>query len=302
MPLNWPIYAGVVTGVTGANNLTIETEDEIAMLAYLGTGNVSQSNEPIAYQNALAFSQALTGEELVIVQPTAGSHAYLFLGQRFLNLELVSEGLLENDAASEHPCAGLFTSAERGAFLAGTGIWADEPHPPRNYTPLAPFFTVEVQFWADEIIAWSEAFGLDANLIATIMQIESCGNPYAVSDVGAMGLFQVMPQHFEENDDPYAPETNARRGLYLFQDDLIRFGNITQAFAAYNTGYFRAGQPALTWPTETKSYVYWGESIYGDALNGAPVSVVLHEWLENGGWRGCQQAAKALNITGTIFP
>ena len=41
---------------------------------------------------------------------------------------------------------------------------------------------------------------LDPDIIATIIQIESCGNPAARSTAGAQGLFQVMPFHFEETN------------------------------------------------------------------------------------------------------
>ena len=36
-------------------------------------------------------------------------------------------------------------------------------------------FTPEVQYWGEEILAWSETYQLDPNLVATVMQIESCG-------------------------------------------------------------------------------------------------------------------------------
>src|SRR3972149_6264675 len=61
---------------------------------------------------------------------------------------------------------------------------------------LSPIFTPEVQHCADKIQGWSASAGIDPNLVATVMQIESCGDPQALSRSGAMGLFQVMPYHF----------------------------------------------------------------------------------------------------------
>src|SRR5450759_1540101 len=55
---------------------------------------------------------------------------------------------------------------------------------------ISPIFTPEVQFWAGRIQSWASAAGLDPNLAATVMQIESCGDPLALSRSGAMGLFQ----------------------------------------------------------------------------------------------------------------
>ena len=55
---------------------------------------------------------------------------------------------------------------------------------------LARLFTPEVLYWEDKILKWSEKYGLDPNLVATVMQIESCGDPQARSGAGAMGLFR----------------------------------------------------------------------------------------------------------------
>src|SRR3990172_9300095 len=78
---------------------------------------------------------------------------------------------------------------------------------------ISPVFTPEVQHWSRKIAAWAGAYQLDPNLVATVMQIESCGMPSAVSSAGAQGLFQVMPWHFADEDDMREPQTNARRGL-----------------------------------------------------------------------------------------
>jgi soluble lytic murein transglycosylase-like protein len=57
--------------------------------------------------------------------------------------------------------------------------------------PLSPVFRPEVQYWSGAIQTWATSTGLDPNLVATVMQIESCGDPLARSRAGAMGLFQV---------------------------------------------------------------------------------------------------------------
>ena len=70
---------------------------------------------------------------------------------------------------------------------------------------LSPIFTQEVQYWEDNIIRWANDHSLDPNLAAVVMQIESCGDPQAVSRSGAMGLFQVMPFHFHRGENPITP-------------------------------------------------------------------------------------------------
>jgi hypothetical protein len=162
---------------------------------------------------------------------------------------------------------------------------------------IAPLFTPEVQHWSKNIIEWSQQTGIDANLIATVMQIESCGDPFAKSSAGAMGLFQVMPFHFENSEDPYKPATNARVGLrYLEQALAARNGVVRLGFAGYNGGITGAKRPESQWPDETKRYVYWGSGIYEDAANMKTNSDRLNEWLGRGGASLCKQAAQRLGI------
>ena len=78
--------------------------------------------------------------------------------------------------------------------------------------PIAPLFTPEVKFWASDISRWAHEDDLDPNLLATVMQIESCGHPTISSYAGAQGLFQVMPFHFDANENQLDPDTNAKRG------------------------------------------------------------------------------------------
>jgi len=162
---------------------------------------------------------------------------------------------------------------------------------------IAPLFTPEVQYWSASIVQWSLQTGIDANMIATVMQIESCGDPFAKSSAGAMGLFQVMPYHFESGEDPYKPATNARRGMgYLGQALAARNGVVRLGFAGYNGGISGAKRPESQWANETQRYVYWGNGIYDDAVNGKASSERLNEWLGHGGASLCKQAAQRLGI------
>ena len=65
-------------------------------------------------------------------------------------------------------------------------------------------FTPQVMRWRDDIQRWAARSGLAPDLIATVIQIESCGDPRAVYGSGAMGLFQVMPFHFAAGEEPLA--------------------------------------------------------------------------------------------------
>jgi len=172
---------------------------------------------------------------------------------------------------------------------------ADLPPVPSN--SISPIFRIEIHYWADSISKWAAASQLDPNLVATIMQIESCGDPRARSSAGAMGLFQVMPFHFYAVDDPYNPDTNAARGLaYLAKSLETGGGNALLAMAGYNGGIGLISRAEWNWPAQTKRYVQYGAPIYEDARNGLTSSTSLNEWYENYGVSLCQQAHQRLGL------
>jgi len=164
-------------------------------------------------------------------------------------------------------------------------------------TSLSPIFTPEIQYWADSIIRWATTAGLDPNLAATVMQIESCGDPRATSRAGAMGLFQVMPFHFKAGEDPYQPDTNALRGLDYLKRSLDKSGGDARlALAGYNGGIGVISRGEWTWAAETARYVKYGSPIYEDARNGATSSASLNEWYGSYGAGLCRQAAQRIGL------
>ncbi len=164
-------------------------------------------------------------------------------------------------------------------------------------TEIAPLFTPEVQYWASDIAAWADKRSLDPNMVATVMQIESCGDPQARSSVGAQGLFQVMPFHFETSENPLNPDTNAKRGLAHLNASLeAHGGDVRLAFAAYNAGINGSKRAEALWPAETIRYTRWAMGIYADAQTGEKHSPTLDEWLARGGASLCAQAAERLGI------
>lgn len=171
---------------------------------------------------------------------------------------------------------------------AETSVFQPEAEPEIG---IAPLFSPEVQAWEDQIMSWSKSYQLDPNLIATVMQIESCGYSQARSPAGAMGLFQVMPYHFLEGENPYQPAANAKRGLLYLQRALASGGSIRMALAGYNGGINGAQNPPDQWPDEVHRYLYWGTGIYQDAVDGLEHSPRLEEWLLRGGASLCRLAA-----------
>ena len=160
--------------------------------------------------------------------------------------------------------------------------------PDRNFSP-------SVLYWQDDIEVWADFWGLDPLLVATVMQIESCGNPQVISPAGAQGLFQVMPYHFQPDEDMLDPQTNARRGLSYLHESLMKSnGNVELALAGYNGGHSQITRSPALWPDETKRYVNWGFGIYQDALQTDASRKTLTAWLNAGGWQLCQSAEQHL--------
>ena len=158
---------------------------------------------------------------------------------------------------------------------------------------IAPLFTDEVQYWRDSIRDWADDHDLDPNLLASVLQIESCGYASSRSISNAQGLFQVMPMHFAVEENQLDPNTNAQRGIQVLADCLRRSeGNVGLAMACYNGGPSVISAHYDTWVAETQRYFQWGTGIYADAQKNRERSATLTEWLEAGGASLCQLASE----------
>ncbi len=197
--------------------------------------------------------------------------------------------------------ARIVEPAEMGIELAEVhaGI---STHPAANIFSnssgsISPVFTDEVQHWGENIVGWATAAQVDPNLAATVMQIESCGDPRATSSAGAMGLFQVMPFHFHVTDSPYNPDTNAARGMdYLARSLEAAGGDARLALAGYNGGIGVINRGEWTWSAQTNRYVQYGWPIYSDARNGSSSSDAVEEWYSKYGASLCRQAHERLGL------
>ncbi len=91
----------------------------------------------------------------------------------------------------------------------------------------------------DEIVEeCAKKYGLSAAFIRKLIEVESGGNPKAVSPKGAMGLMQLMPETCEDLGilDPFDIRQNIEGGVRYFRGLLDHFGSVELALAAYNAG------------------------------------------------------------------
>lgn len=104
-----------------------------------------------------------------------------------------------------------------------------------------------------EILASAEEFDLDPYLVCGVIFTESAFHPEAKSNVGALGLMQLMPATGLEEaelleiegvteDRLTEPALNIRLGCNYLRKLLDEFGTESVALSAYNAGPGRARQ------------------------------------------------------------
>ncbi len=163
--------------------------------------------------------------------------------------------------------------------------------------PLATFYTPEVLYWREDIYGWAATYNINPNVIAILMQIESCGSPEVLSWVGAVGLMQVMPFYFDDGQNMLNPDTNVFHGMRIFQECLTVFAewNLGTAAACYNGGSPVTFREYDDWPVETQHYYDWVSGLWADVVANNTHSTTLEEWLAIGGANLCDIAAADLS-------
>ena len=85
----------------------------------------------------------------------------------------------------------------------------------------------------------SKKYTVDDALVKAVIRVESNFNTQAVSEAGARGLMQLMPETAEELrvSDPFSPEENIEGGVRYLKYLLRKFKeNVPLALAAYHAG------------------------------------------------------------------
>ena len=113
------------------------------------------------------------------------------------------------------------------------------------------------QEWAPAINEAALRSGVDPRLFAALVWAESYFHPGAVSRAGALGLAQLMPGTAAGlGVDPYDPLQNLAGGARYLGVQLLRFGRLDLALAAYNAGPGAVEQYGGVPPyAETQAYV-----------------------------------------------
>ena len=109
------------------------------------------------------------------------------------------------------------------------------------------------------IASASDKHGIDADLLYSVIRAESGFNPRAVSNKGAQGLMQLMPDTANKLgvQDAFDTQANVEAGTRYLRELLDRYHyDLAKALAAYNAGPQRVDQYHGIPPyRETRLYV-----------------------------------------------
>jgi len=93
---------------------------------------------------------------------------------------------------------------------------------------------------------YASQYGVPESVVYAVIKTESGYDSGAVSEAGAVGLMQMMPDTFnwlttitKENLDKgllYDPETNIKYGTYYLSYLYLKYGSWDTVYAAYNAG------------------------------------------------------------------
>lgn len=171
---------------------------------------------------------------------------------------------LERDSEAKAALAAKLTrqiaalEARRLAALTPPG------QPPAGAPSWASRLPTVGQPYAEMINDAGNRQGLDGRLLAALVWTESYFRPNAVSSAGAVGMAQLMPATARslglrvdaEVDERYDPVLNVNAGGKYLRAQIVRFGSVELALAAYNAGPTRvASCMCIPNITETQLYV-----------------------------------------------
>lgn len=144
----------------------------------------------------------------------------------------------------------LIASLLLGAFYGCSGGGGLVPSGPHSMNSLALHRLID---------AAAARNGVSSSLIASVISVESGGNPSAMSSKGAVGLMQLMPGTASQYGvaDRFDPYQNVDGGSRYLADLLARYHHkVSLALAAYNAGPGAVDAAGGIPPySETRSYV-----------------------------------------------
>ena len=196
---------------------------------------------------------------------------------RRLTAALIALGILSLSGGVRPPTGDITSSIDPlsyAAFESSEEAYTAAATLSELHTGLLP---VEITRLSVAIAAESSRADLPIELVLALIQVESSGNNFAVSAVGAMGLMQLMPAtaegvarriglRWEGPETLFDPVTNVRLGVVYLRELLDRYGSVTTALAAYNWGPTRIAERLRHGEPVPALYARRVLSVYGKAM------------------------------------
>jgi len=158
-------------------------------------------------------------------------------------------------------------------LVAAEDVLSIEPE--EVFTPLKPADSFKGPF-RELIEAASAQYKVDADLIASVIAVESNFEPKAISRRDARGLMQLLPETAARLGvrDVFDPKENINAGTRYLSDLLRRYdNNLALALAAYNAGPEKVEKFGSVPPyAETISYVRRVKRAYENTKSGGEPS------------------------------
>lgn len=150
--------------------------------------------------------------------------------QQYENISIANREQLRQSLAVDNTSINSFESSTHAIE------WLQ--YQSRNLQKRIPNDQVRIK-WLRLVHYESVRFGLDPDLVLALIEIESNFNRFAVSQVGASGLMQVMPFWRDligsSRDSLFDVHTNVRYGCIILKHYLdIEKGNLERGLARYN--------------------------------------------------------------------
>lgn len=158
--------------------------------------------------------------------------------------------------------------------IASAEVVAIEPE--EVFTPIPPQpAAVADPTYRDLVAAAAKRYGVDADLITSVIAVESNFDSKAVSRKNARGLMQLLPETAERLGvkNIFDPQENIDAGTRYLKELLQMYNNdLVLTLAAYNAGPDRVQQYGRVPPyAETVTYVRRVKRTYEKSKSTAPV-------------------------------
>jgi hypothetical protein len=143
-----------------------------------------------------------------------------------------------------------FSYADMYSYIDGSGVQHYTNIPPidgkyrlkwrtrRTFTRLSGTYKYPKSY-EEEILRAAKQYDVDPDLVKAVIKVESNFSSTAISNKGAVGIMQLMPETAQDYsvNDPLNPTENINGGTKYLKDLMEMFnGNLHLALAAYNAG------------------------------------------------------------------